>query len=122
MTFQEAVKLCFTKNYMNFNGRAPRSELWNFILFLVIVDVVLMVGMQMFPTFFGIIYSLFGLATILPGLSVWVRRLHDINKNGAWVLLLIFVPIIGFIFAIIWGCEKGTPGPNQYGPDPLAHS
>jgi uncharacterized membrane protein YhaH (DUF805 family) len=54
----------------------------------------------------------------LPGLAVWVRRLHDIDRTGWW--LLIVFTVIGIILLVAWACTRGTPGPNRFGPDPLA--
>ena len=63
-------------------------------------------------------YPLFGLATLLPGLAVAVRRLHDIDRTGWWILLAL-IPLVGAIVLIIWYCTKGTDGPNRFGPNPL---
>jgi uncharacterized membrane protein YhaH (DUF805 family) len=63
-------------------------------------------------------YPLFGLATFLPGLAVAVRRLHDIDRTGWWILLAL-IPLVGAIVLIIWYCTKGTDGPNRFGPNPL---
>jgi uncharacterized membrane protein YhaH (DUF805 family) len=63
---------------------------------------------------------LFGLATLLPGLAVSVRRLHDTNRSGWWILLW-FIPLIGIIVLIVWWVQQGTPGPNRFGPD-LSHA
>lgn len=119
MDFQTAVKTCLVKKYMDFNGRATRSELWYFILFLTIISAALFVGEAISPTFFGILYILFWISTLIPGIAVWIRRLHDINKSGVWFLILL-IPLAGLVFAIIWGCEKGTDGANNFGPDPLS--
>lgn len=118
MDFRESVKTCLVKNYINFNGRAPRSELWFYLLFLFIVNMCLSLGTLLIPYLFVVLYYLFNILTILPSVAVWVRRLHDINRDGAWVLLLL-VPVIGQILIIIWGCERGTEGSNRFGPDPL---
>ncbi len=63
--------------------------------------------------------SVFSLATLLPGLAVGARRLHDIDKS-AWWLLLCFVPVIGWILLLVWAVFEGTKGDNRFGPDPLA--
>ena len=57
------------------------------------------------------------LVTILPSLAVAARRLHDTDRTAWWLLLLL--TLIGVIALIVWYCEKGTPGPNRFGPDPL---
>jgi uncharacterized membrane protein YhaH (DUF805 family) len=67
---------------------------------------------------FSPINALVNLALILPSIAVGVRRLHDIDRTGWWLLLLF--TIIGIILLIVWYCTKGTTGSNRYGPDPLA--
>ncbi len=66
-----------------------------------------------------VVSPLFGLATFLPSIAIGVRRLHDLDRSGWW-LLLVFIPLIGAIVLLIWYCAKGTAGPNRFGPDPLA--
>ncbi len=61
---------------------------------------------------------IFSIATIVPSLAVQVRRLHDIDKSGWWILIS-FIPIIGAIWLIVWFCLKGTEGDNRFGSDPL---
>jgi uncharacterized membrane protein YhaH (DUF805 family) len=63
--------------------------------------------------------AIFSLAVLLPGIAVSVRRLHDLDRTGWWVLLAL-VPVVGIIVLLIWFCSKGTDGSNQYGSDPLA--
>ena len=115
MNFGQAISSGFS-NYVKFSGRAVRSEYWYWVLFyslgtLVagIIDGVL--GMS-------IISGLFGLAMILPNLAVAVRRLHDLDRSGWWILIGL-IPLIGWIILIIWYCSRGTPGPNRFGPNPL---
>jgi len=130
MNFMDAVKTCFNK-YIDFSGRAPRSEFWWFMLFLMIASAVLgQIDTALFgPTFvmtdngfeynMGILGSLFSLATLLPSIAVTARRLHDIDKSGWWQLIAI-IPLIGWIIMLVWMIKKGTPGDNRFGPDPLA--
>jgi len=66
---------------------------------------------------FGVIYLLYALAVIIPGLAVTVRRLHDIGKSG-WMILISLIPIIGGIWLLILTVTDGEPGENQYGPNP----
>jgi uncharacterized membrane protein YhaH (DUF805 family) len=53
----------------------------------------------------------------LPGLAVGIRRLHDIDRSGWWVLITL--TIIGIILLLVWACMRGTPGSNRFGTDPL---
>lgn len=105
-----AVKTCFSK-YADFNGRATRSEYWYFFLFNFIVGIVL----GWIP-FLGWLVSL---ALLVPSLAVAWRRLHDIGKSGAFYLFIL-IPLVGWIFVLIWLCKETQPGDNQYGPQPLA--
>ena len=68
---------------------------------------------------FQLTTGIFSLVVLLPGIAVGVRRLHDLDRIGWW-LLLAFVPLVGTIILIVWFCTRGTPGPNRFGPDPLA--
>ena len=116
MGFGQAISSGFS-NYVNFFGRACRSEYWFWILFTIIAQIATgiidaVIGMD-------VTTALFGLATFLPSLAVGIRRLHDIDRTGWWIFIW-FIPIVGWIILIIWYCTKGTDGPNRFGPDPLA--
>ena len=67
---------------------------------------------------FSVLNTIVSLALILPGIAVSVRRLHDIDRTGWWVLLG-FIPVIGTLWLIYWACQPGTSGPNRFGPDPM---
>jgi len=111
MTFPQAIEAGF-KNYVNFSSRASRSEYWFWILFSVVGQAVFAVADAM--TGFGVLSVLFVLSTLLPGIAVAVRRLHDLDKSG-WFLLLVLVPLVGAIILIVWACQEGTRGPNRFG-------
>ena len=120
MNFGQAITAGF-QNYVNFSGRAIRSEFWYWFLFVVLVaiassviDAVLFSELELSP-----ISTLAGLALILPGIAISIRRLHDLDRSGWWYLL-VFVPLVGGIILLIWNCMRGTVGPNRFGPDPLA--
>ncbi len=119
MNFQEAIELGF-RNYVNFSGRAVRSEFWFWILFTIlgglgaeILDYIIIPSWVAYSPFSGV----FEIATFLPGIAVAVRRLHDIGRSGWW-LLLSFVPLIGAIVLIVWFCTDGKKGYNRFGADP----
>jgi uncharacterized membrane protein YhaH (DUF805 family) len=119
MTFTQAISSGF-QNYVTFTGRAARSEYWYWVLFAFLVSVVTgALDHLIFPNLWSIspLNSLAGLALFLPGLAVTVRRLHDLDRTGWWVLLVLTV--IGIVVLLAWFCMRGTVGPNQYGPDPL---
>ena len=104
-------------NYANFNGRASRQEYWMFILFNFIFTIV--VGFIDVFLSLGFLSLLYVLAILIPGLAVFVKRLHDVNKSGWW-FFIIFIPIIGAIWMLILLCTDGNPGENSYGPSPKA--
>lgn len=115
MNFGQAITSGFS-NYVKFSGRAIRSEYWYWVLFTILGSIV--AGIIDFALGLSVISSLFALATILPSLAVAIRRLHDLDRTGWWVLLFL-IPLIGAIILIIWFCSRGTVGPNRFGPDPL---
>jgi uncharacterized membrane protein YhaH (DUF805 family) len=111
MGFADAVRTGLSK-YAVFQGRAVRPEYWYFVLFIIIVEIVtyaidLAIG-------YPILYTIAVLGLLLPSLGVSVRRLHDTDRSGWW-LLISFVPLIGAILLIVWFCTRGTPGPNRFG-------
>lgn len=120
------------KRYAQFEGRSDRKEFWYFVLFYVIVSAILSVidsmlfghtttvtdsGFSMTSNFTPL-SGIFGLASLIPGIAVSVRRLHDINKSG-WFYLFWFIPLIGWIFLLIWYCKKGDPVANTHGEPPV---
>ena len=115
MGFGEAISSGFS-NYVNFDGRASRSEYWFWILFVILVSVVA----QLIDAMFGapILATAWALGTLLPSLAVGARRLHDGERTGWWLLL--YLTLIGGLLLLVWFCLKGTDGENQYGPNPLA--
>ena len=121
MTFKEALSSVFSK-YATFEGRARRSEYWYFILFTVIVNAVLNMLVPVaqgshFQWIFTGASGLFSLATLIPGLAVNWRRMHDIGKSGAWYFIIL-VPLVGSILYLVWCCRDSQPGDNMYGPNP----
>ncbi len=97
-------------NYANFNGRASRSEYWYFFLVNIIISIALGLVDAALGLRFGI-GNVYSLAVLVPSIAVGVRRMHDVDKSG-WFIL---IPIYNLILA----CTEGTKGPNQYGPDPF---
>jgi len=115
MNFGDSIKLGFS-NYVNFTDRACRSEYWYWILFVFIGYIVA----EIIDAVIGkpIFYTLFTLGVLIPNIAIGVRRLHDLDRSGWW-LLLSFIPLVGAIILIVWFCSKGTDGPNRFGPDRL---
>lgn len=116
MNFMDAVKSVYS-NYVNFQGRARRSEYWWWYLFYIVVYIVVLVVDQ---TIFGqpaILTGLFVLANIIPAIAVGVRRLHDTGRSGWW-LLIGLIPLVGAIVLIVFFVMDSEAGVNKYGPNP----
>lgn len=116
MSFVDAVKTCLTK-YVDFNGRARRREYWFFCLFNVLVSIVVGAIASLLKA--DIISNLVSLALLLPSLAVAVRRLHDIGKKWTWILMGL-IPLVGWIFLLVYYCTDSQPGENQFGCNPKA--
>lgn len=116
LSFGEALKLDLFENYCNFSGRASRSEYWWFALFQAIINAILSFVINDGGTAM-VISVIVGLALLLPGLGVAVRRLHDIGKSG-WYLLISLIPLIGFCVLIYWYIKPSDKNDNQYGSVP----
>jgi uncharacterized membrane protein YhaH (DUF805 family) len=112
------------KKYAVFGGRSRRKEYWYFVLFSLIVSLVLsaidaLLGTFSSSTNVGLLGGIYGLAIIIPSIAVSVRRLHDIDRTGWWVLISL-VPVIGTIVLLVFAALEGTPGENRFGPNPKA--
>jgi uncharacterized membrane protein YhaH (DUF805 family) len=110
------------KQYADFNGRARRKEYWMFALFNVIFIITAMIldnvlGLTIGELPYGVFYFLYSLAVLIPGLAVYVRRLHDIGKSG-WMILIALIPIVGPIWLLVLTLTDSNHGENQYGPNP----
>lgn len=113
MTFGEAISDGLSK-YATFSGRTSRSGYWWFYLFYILV----LVGASIIDAVIKvpILAGLAVLALFLPTLAVLVRRLHDTDRSGWWVLIS-FVPLVGGIVLIVFACIDSGP-PNKYGDGP----
>ena len=96
------------KNYVDFNGRARRSEYWSFVLFNLIISVALFAISFVIRTNF--LYNIYSIAVLLPGIAVSIRRMHDVGKSG-WFAL---IPFYNLILAV----TEGDDFENEYGQDP----
>jgi uncharacterized membrane protein YhaH (DUF805 family) len=112
------------QKYADFSGRAPRAEYWWFYLLIIvayvvatILDSVLGLGQTVGP--YGVVAALAMLAVLIPSIAAGVRRLHDTDRSGWW-LLIGLIPLIGAIVLLVFFVTEGTKGDNQYGPDPYA--
>ena len=101
------------KKYAVFGGRARRKEYWTFVLFNVLIVLALRIVDGMSGGTGGAVFgSLYQVATLLPALAAGVRRMHDTDHSGWWLL----VPGVSLIFAV----RAGQNGDNRFGPDPKA--
>lgn len=115
------------KNFANFNGRARRKEYWMFALFyylifllMVFLDNILGITLdELIP--YGPLSIGYLLLMFVPSLSVLVRRLHDVGKSG-WMMLVLFVPIIGGIWLFILLVTNSQLEENEYGKNPKLSS
>ncbi|MFG3557629.1 DUF805 domain-containing protein [Micromonospora sp. NPDC047557] len=122
MSFGAAIKSVLSQ-YVGFTGRARRSEYWWFALFTVLVSIAAAILDSVLGLTFvegstsGVIGLIASLLLLLPTLAVAVRRLHDTDRTGWWVLIGL-VPLVGAIVLIVFFVQDGTPGANRFGPSP----
>jgi len=119
MTFFEAVAKCYRK-YFIFKGRASRSEyLWCFVAAFLFAWPLLLAETKegTWFTILSFIYFMLTLSVVMPLLSAWTRRMHDVGKSG-WSWLFILIPVVGVILVLRWTTKEGSPEANKYGePD-----
>ena len=113
----------FTKNYVNFKGRARRKEYWGFTLFYALIFAIL--GAFAFTGIGVILFLVVFVVTLPPSISLTVRRLHDINLSGWFTLymLIMLIPVIGeaiaIIISIVIGVVQGSAKSNKFGENPI---
>ena len=115
------------RRYAEFSGRSRRKEYWMFALGLIIVYALcfLVLGglgaaasdREGGGALFMIPIMILALALFIPSLAVQVRRFHDQDKSG-WFVLLSLIPFVGGLVVLVFMCLEGTRGPNRFGPDP----
>ena len=122
MNFGQAIALGFSK-YLDFTGRASRSEFWFWVLFAVIgaittntLDAAIFVYHNGVSPLNSPLSNIFTIVALLPSLAVATRRLHDVDRTGWW-MLLVFTGI-GIIALLYWQGQEGTPNQNRFGPNP----
>lgn len=121
---------CIRQKYIDGDGRARRLEYWSFVLFAwlttmaAFVPLFTIIGLAddneaLFPlaAAMTVLSALWILFLAIPGVSLSVRRLHDVGLNG-WLYLLTFIPYVGGIFMLVIACIPSQPHPNPYGPSP----
>lgn len=112
------------RKYAEFNGRARRTEYWMFTLISMLISWTLSIvsfGFSSDSYYDGdtilSLSSFYSLAVFIPSLAVAVRRLHDTNRSG-WFLLLCLIPIVGWIILLVFLATEGQNSDNQYGKNP----
>ncbi len=115
-----------TNKYIDFSGRARRKEYWMWTLYVTLINILAMILDDMLGLNFellgedlgyGWLYLITGIINFIPGLSIVVRRLHDVGKSG-WFFLIILIPIIGWIGILILLCSDGDKEENKWGTNP----
>ena len=119
--YWESTKTCFRK-YAVFSGRSDRQEYIGFYLFIILVSFLLAIIeglLGVFPSTDNSIFAfIFNLAVFLPSWAVMIRRVHDVNRSGWWIL--INLTIIGIIPFVYWTCiKKSDENENRFGSNPL---
>ena len=112
------------KKYAQFSGRSQRSEYWYFLLFYILIFIGLSFVDGLIGTFskhsaVGLLTGIFALAMVIPWISVGIRRLHDTDRSGWW-LLVNLVPLIGGFVLLVFFAQDSQPGENRFGPNPKA--
>ncbi len=115
-----AAKMSLSDLLFSFEGRIPRSSYWLrfqlpysvIVVVLIIVDAAIGIG---------ILSVIFSLLALYPSIAVGVKRCHDRNRSG-WFLLVAFIPLVNLWLLIELAFLRGTVGANQYGPDPLGEA
>ncbi len=110
------------KKYAVFSGRARRKEYWYFSLFNLLITIVLavidgMTGTLIAEANIGLLGGIYALAILIPFLAVSVRRLHDTDRSGWWLLIML-IPLIGAIVILVFMVQDSKPNENQYGSNP----
>ena len=112
------------KKYAVFSGRSRRSEYWYFVLFYLLIYIVLAIADGATGSFdsksgIGLFTGIFSLAMLIPSLSVTVRRLHDTDRTGWWILITL-IPLIGAIVLLVFLLQDSNADANRFGPNPKA--
>lgn len=116
------IKTLFT----TYNGRISRSQYWIGFVMLLVLSIVVGFILGLMGIGGGenpnLIEVIFGIGMLVLAFALYIKRFHDMDKNG-WFSLLMLIPLVNLAVGLIWlGFMKGTDGDNQYGPDPLAGS
>ena len=114
------------KKYAVFSGRTRRKEYWYFILFNTLISIALTIidgvtGTLNVEAGVGLLSGIYAFVVLIPSIAVAVRRLHDTNRSGWWLFIML-IPIIGAIVLIVFFVSDSKPEENQYGLNPTLDS
>lgn len=114
MDFGEAIISCFRKSF-RISGRASRSEFWFWMLFTVLggFGLGLLEAMILPIEAMGSLSAIFALLIMFPNFTVHVRRLHDVDRSGWWMLLNL-VPLVGFLIILFWMVQPGVEEKTEF--------
>ena len=142
----ETFRRTVTEHYVDFQGRCARRDFWYYVVAYIVGYVVLLIVQSLFGT--HVLTVLYSLALLLPGLGISVRRLHDIDRSGWWLLIAVVPGVLmmllagmtlatgagglAFVYGILlpiislaalalliyWYAQPGTAGDNQFGAPP----
>jgi len=121
MGFRQAIAACLSK-YADFHGRAARPEYWWFALFNALASILAsIVDKNVIGDVIGVpvVQAIVALALVVPTVAVAVRRLHDTDRSGWWLLVAV-IPLIGGVALLVWFCLRGAAGDNRFGAAPQA--
>ncbi len=112
----------FTTKYATFSGRSPRKEYWLFILAYVVLSIAFAIldavtGLYSTAANIGLFGAVFSIAVLIPYLAVSIRRMHDTDRVGWWILIAL-IPLVRWIWFFVLTVLRGTLGENRFGPDP----
>lgn len=114
--------LTVLKMYAVVNGRCRRKTFWLFLLFSTLISLACSAADELFGLKIhadqGLLSLIYSLSVLIPSVAVGVRRLHDLDRSGWWLLIML-IPLLGTLLLLIYFCLRGTVGPNRFGPDPL---
>lgn len=122
----------YWKNYFNFSGRTRRKDFWLAVLMNVIISTVISLiltktgstgqvdpntGMAVLTPWASAVSGLWSIANLIPGISLFTRRMHDTGKRF-WYFLWMLLPLVGWIIVLVRELKAGDVGVNKFGPDP----
>lgn len=124
----------YWKNYFNFSGRTRRKDFWLATLMNIIISAIISViltktgstgqidpntGLAILVPWASAVSGIWSLVNLIPGISLFTRRMHDTGKRF-WYFLWLFLPFAGFIIVLVRELKAGDVGTNSFGPDPKA--